>query len=40
MIFHIIPYFFRKLGNMSKNLSSAAVIIGALGLTVLLEFPI
>ena len=25
-----IPYFFRKLGKMSKNLSSAAVVIGAL----------
>ena len=26
----IIPYFFWKLGKMSKNLSSAAVVIGAL----------
>ena len=25
-----IPYFFRKLGRMSQNLSSAAVVIGAL----------
>ena len=38
MIFHenrllacnIIPYFFRKFGKMLKNLSSAAVVIGAL----------
>ena len=40
MIFHesagrrfsrnIIPYFFRKLRKMSQNLSSAAVVIGAL----------
>ena len=26
----IIPYYFRKLGKMSQNLSSAAVVIGAL----------
>ena len=26
----IIPYLFRKLGKMSENLSSAAVVIGAL----------
>ena len=26
----IIPYFFLKLGKMLKNLSSAAVVIGAL----------
>ena len=26
----IIPYFFRKLGKMSENLSSAAVVVGAL----------
>ena len=26
----IIPYFFRKLGKMSQNLSSAAVVIGTL----------
>ena len=26
---NIIPYFFRKLGKMSQNLSSAAVVIGA-----------
>ena len=26
----IIPYFCRKLGKMSQNLSSAAVVIGAL----------
>ena len=25
-----IPYFFRKLGTMSQNLSSVAVVIGAL----------
>ena len=25
-----MPYFFRKLGKMSQNLSSAAVVIGAL----------
>ena len=25
-----MPYFFRKLGKMSENLSSAAVVIGAL----------
>ena len=37
MIFHenrllgnIIPYFIEKLGKMSRNLSSAAVVIGAL----------
>ena len=35
MIFHeiswnIIPYFLRKLGEMSENLSSAAVVISAL----------
>ena len=37
MIFHenrlladVIPYFFRKVGKMSQNLSSAAVVIGAL----------
>ena len=37
MIFHEnrlladdIPYFFRKLGKMSLNVSSAAVVIGAL----------
>ena len=37
MIFHenrllsdIIPYFFRKLGKMSQNLWSAAVVISAL----------
>ena len=24
-----MPYFFRKLGKMSQNLSSAAVVIGA-----------
>ena len=27
---NIIPYFFRKLGKMFQNLSSAAVLIGAL----------
>ena len=27
---YIIPYFFRKLGKMSTNLSSAAVMISAL----------
>ena len=27
---NIIPYFFRKLGKMSQNLSSVAVVIGAL----------
>ena len=27
---HIIPYFFQKLGKMSQNLSSAAVVNGAL----------
>ena len=27
---YIIPYFFRKLRKMSQNLSSAAVVIGAL----------
>ena len=27
---NIIPYFCRKLGKMSQNLSSAAVVIGAL----------
>ena len=27
---NIIPYFCRKLGKMSQNLSSAAVLIGAL----------
>ena len=26
----IIPYFFRKLGKMSQNMSSTAVLIGAL----------
>ena len=26
----IIPYFFRKLGKMFQNLSSAAIVIGAL----------
>ena len=26
----MIPYFFRKLGRMSQNVSSAAVVIGAL----------
>ena len=31
MIFHnIIPYFCQKLGKMLQNLSSAAVVIGAL----------
>ena len=37
MIFHenrllaiIMPYFFQKLGKMSQNVSSAAVVIGAL----------
>ena len=25
-----MPYFFRKLGKMSQNVSSAAVVIGAL----------
>ena len=29
-----IPYFFQKLGKMSKNLSSAAVVIGALRVNV------
>ena len=32
--FLISPYFFQKLAKMSKNLSSAAVIIGALMLKV------
>ena len=27
---NIIPYFYQKLGKMSQNLSSAAVVIGAL----------
>ena len=27
---NITPYFFRKLGKVSQNLSSAAVVIGAL----------
>ena len=27
---NIIPYFFPKLGKMSENLSSAAIVIGAL----------
>ena len=27
---NIIPYFYRKLGKMSQDLSSAAVVIGAL----------
>ena len=27
---NIIPYYFRKLGKISPNLSSAAVVIGAL----------
>ena len=26
----VIPYFFQKIGKMSLNLSSAAVVIGAL----------
>ena len=33
MIFHwnrLLPYFCRKLGKMSQNVSSAAVVIGAL----------
>ena len=30
ILMNIIPYFFRKLGKMSQNLSSAAVVIGAL----------
>ena len=29
-----IPYFFRKLLKMSQNLSSAAVVIGVIGLKV------
>ena len=28
---NIMPYFCRKLGKMSQNLSSAAVVIGELG---------
>ena len=31
-----IPYFFRKLGKMSQNLSSAAVVIGTLRINGLL----
>ena len=31
----IIPYFFRKLEKMSQNLSSAAVVIGALRVNIL-----
>ena len=27
---HVVPYFCRKLGKMSQNLSSAAVVIGPL----------
>ena len=30
ILMNIIPYFFWKLGKMSQNLSSAAVVIGAL----------
>ena len=30
VLMNIIPYFCRKLGNMSQNVSSAAVVIGAL----------
>ena len=30
LAYHIIPYFCRKLGKMSQNLLSAAVMIGAL----------
>ena len=32
---NIIPYFCQKFGNISKNLSSAAVVIGALRVKVL-----
>ena len=28
--YNIVPYFCRKLGKMSQNLSSAAVVIGPL----------
>ena len=31
ILLKIIPYFFRKFGKMSENLSSAAVVSGALG---------
>ena len=30
LVFCVKPYFFRKLGKMSQNLSSAAVVMGAL----------
>ena len=30
IVFNIIPYFLRKLGNVSQELSSFAVVIGAL----------
>ena len=30
ILMNVIPYFFQKLGKMSQNLVSAAVVIGAL----------
>ena len=33
-----MPYFFRKLGKMSQNVSSAAVVIGALRVKAWNEF--
>ena len=40
MIFHenrLLPYFCRKLGKMSQNLPSVAVVIGALRVNPFLE---
>ena len=43
MIFHencLLPYFFRKLGKMSQNVSAAAVVIGALRVIMKLQSTI
>ena len=37
---NIIPYFCQKLGKMSQNVSSAAVVIGALRVKIVLAFKI
>ena len=37
---NIIPYFFQKLGKMSQNLSSTAVVIGALRVNVHINIEI
>ena len=34
---HILPFFRRKLGKMLQNLSSAAVVIGALGVKLVIR---